>query len=89
MCSITMIKPMLAAAGPLPADSGRWAYEVKWDGFRAVVRASSAGMTVMSRNREIVAMRWGELAPLRCSPLRLLERRIDVGETLTESAARS
>src|SRR3954467_686849 len=29
---------MLARSGSLPTR-GRWAYEVKWDGFRAIVRA--------------------------------------------------
>src|SRR3954471_24856984 len=29
---------MLARPGPLPSR-GRWAYEVKWDGFRALIRA--------------------------------------------------
>src|SRR4051794_33469759 len=31
-------EPMLARTGGLPTR-GRWAYEVKWDGFRAIVRA--------------------------------------------------
>jgi ATP-dependent DNA ligase len=31
-------EPMLARSGSLPTR-GRWAYEVKWDGFRAIVRA--------------------------------------------------
>jgi ATP-dependent DNA ligase len=38
-CHMAMITPMLAAAGPLPPDSARWGYEVKWVGFRAFVRA--------------------------------------------------
>jgi len=29
---------MVARSGPLPSR-GRWAYEVKWDGFRALVRS--------------------------------------------------
>jgi ATP-dependent DNA ligase len=29
-------EPMLARSGRLPT-SGSWAYEVKWDGFRAIV----------------------------------------------------
>jgi ATP-dependent DNA ligase len=28
---------MLAKSGPIPTR-GSWAYEVKWDGFRALVR---------------------------------------------------
>ena len=31
------IRPMLAAAGSLPADDDGWAYEVSWDGVRAIV----------------------------------------------------
>ena len=27
---------MLARTGPLPPDDGRWAYEIKWDGVRAI-----------------------------------------------------
>jgi len=28
--------PMLSRPGPLPTGSG-WSFEVKWDGFRAIV----------------------------------------------------
>jgi ATP-dependent DNA ligase len=28
--------PMLATSGPMPPDDGRWACEVKWDGWRAL-----------------------------------------------------
>ena len=31
-------EPLLARSCSLPTR-GRWAYEVKWDGFRAIVRA--------------------------------------------------
>ena len=37
-----MITPMLAATGPLPADSAKRTYEVRWDGFRALVRVAPA-----------------------------------------------
>ena len=30
------ITPMLATSGALPADDGRWAFEIKWDGVRAI-----------------------------------------------------
>ena len=30
------LEPMLAATGPLPRDDGGWAYEIKWDGVRAI-----------------------------------------------------
>jgi bifunctional non-homologous end joining protein LigD len=59
-----VITPMLAATGPLPADSAKWAYEVKWDGFRALVRASPAGVTITSRNGHDMTSRYPELAGL-------------------------
>src|SRR3954466_14685603 len=40
-------EPMLARSGSLPTR-GRWAFEVKWDGFRAIVRAG-ADFRVRSR----------------------------------------
>jgi bifunctional non-homologous end joining protein LigD len=56
-----MITPMLAAAGPLPADSGKWAYEVKWDGFRALVEATPDLVTIRSRNGYDMTNRYPEL----------------------------
>jgi hypothetical protein len=56
-----MITPMLAASGPLPADSAKWAYEVKWDGFRALLQASPAGVTITSRNGYDMTSRYPEL----------------------------
>src|SRR5215210_856400 len=38
---------MLAKSGPIPSR-GSWAYEVKWDGFRAIV-ATDRGLRVLSR----------------------------------------
>jgi ATP-dependent DNA ligase len=46
---------MLARTGPLP-ELGNWAYEVKWDGFRAIV-STVDGLRVRSRRgreRELV-----------------------------------
>jgi ATP-dependent DNA ligase len=40
-------EPMLARSGSLPAGSG-WSYEVKWDGFRAIVSTDGA-LRVRSR----------------------------------------
>ena len=39
--------PMLARTGPLPAGPG-WSFEVKWDGFRALV-STEVGLHVRSR----------------------------------------
>jgi bifunctional non-homologous end joining protein LigD len=38
---------MLAHAGPLPTR-GNWGFEVKWDGFRAIV-STEGGLRVQSR----------------------------------------
>jgi hypothetical protein len=40
-------EPMLLRSGPLPTR-GDWAYEVKWDGFRALV-STEGGLRVRSR----------------------------------------
>jgi bifunctional non-homologous end joining protein LigD len=42
-----LTQPMLARSGPLPTR-GDWAYEVKWDGFRALV-STEGGLRVRSR----------------------------------------
>ena len=39
--------PMLARSGPLP-ELGNWAFEVKWDGFRALV-STAGGLGIRSR----------------------------------------
>ncbi len=39
--------PMLARSGPLP-ELGNWAFEVKWDGFRALV-STAEGLGIRSR----------------------------------------
>ena len=39
---------MLARSGPIPTR-GDWAFEVKWDGFRAIVSTETAPLRVRSR----------------------------------------
>jgi bifunctional non-homologous end joining protein LigD len=48
--------PMLARSGPIPTR-GEWVFEVKWDGFRAIV--STEGGSLRARSR-----RGWEMAPL-------------------------
>ena len=43
------IKPMLARSGTLPAGDG-WAYEIKWDGVRAIGYAEGGRLRLESRN---------------------------------------
>jgi ATP-dependent DNA ligase len=40
-------EPMLSRPGPLPSGSG-WFFELKWDGFRAIV-STEEGLRVRSR----------------------------------------
>ncbi|MFL5982735.1 MAG: hypothetical protein ACJ74R_13605 [Gaiellaceae bacterium] len=41
-------QPMLARSGPIPTR-GEWTFEVKWDGFRAIVSTEGAPLRVRSR----------------------------------------
>ena len=41
---------MLAQLGKLPPDDERWAYEVKWDGYRALAYADGGHVRLVSRN---------------------------------------
>ncbi|MGH8827758.1 MAG: DNA polymerase ligase N-terminal domain-containing protein, partial [Jiangellaceae bacterium] len=53
-----LIRPMLATPGELPAvaDDDRYAYEMKWDGVRAVTYVQHAEVRVMTRNdRDVTA----------------------------------
>jgi bifunctional non-homologous end joining protein LigD len=54
---------MLATSGPLPPDDGRWAYEPKWDGFRAVVHVNGRAL-VWSRRGTDLTDRFPEVAEL-------------------------
>lgn len=55
---------MLATAGPLPraAEAGDWAFEMKWDGMRAVVGAGPDGWQVTSRSGRDVTSSFPDLA---------------------------
>src|SRR3954470_1894607 len=56
--------PMLARAAPLPADDEGWAYEIKWDGVRAVCFSEPGRMRFVTRNGNDVTPRYPELARL-------------------------
>jgi bifunctional non-homologous end joining protein LigD len=58
-----LIPPMLAALGPLPVD-GRWAFEFKYDGVRAVTYVDRGAVRVLSRNDNDVTSSYPELAAL-------------------------
>ena len=58
------LKPMLAVAGTLPRDDEKWAYEVKWDGVRALVAVEGGRLTVTSRNGNDITSSYPELRGL-------------------------
>jgi bifunctional non-homologous end joining protein LigD len=63
----TSVKPMLAVAGALPADDRGWAYEIKWDGIRAIVFVEGGRIRVQSRNGRDITGQFPELHGLGAS----------------------
>jgi bifunctional non-homologous end joining protein LigD len=56
---------MLAKVGALPdGDDEGWAYEIKWDGIRALGYADDGDWCMQSRRLEDVTARYPELAPI-------------------------
>ncbi len=58
------IAPMLARLSKLPADQQRWAFEVKWDGVRALTRSEPGRLHVFSRNGNEITPAYPELRAL-------------------------
>ena len=58
------IEPMLARTGPLPPEDGRWAYEIKWDGVRAIGYGEGGRLRLASRNGRDITPRYPELREL-------------------------
>lgn len=52
---------MLATAGPVPSSAG-WAFEVKFDGVRAVAYAGAGGLRLFSRNDRDITTSYPEVA---------------------------
>ena len=57
------VPPMLARIGPLPVGED-WAYEIKWDGVRAIGYAEGGRLKLESRNGNNVTPRYPELRGL-------------------------
>ncbi len=58
------IEPMLARAGPLPRERRGWAYEIKWDGVRAIAYSKPGELRLESRNLNDVSAQYPELGRL-------------------------
>jgi bifunctional non-homologous end joining protein LigD len=61
-----LIHPMLATPGR-PADESGWAFEMKWDGVRAVVYVEGGRARAMSRNDRDVSVSYPELQSVASS----------------------
>jgi bifunctional non-homologous end joining protein LigD len=55
---------MLVSSGALRPDSEKYAFEVKWDGFRGLVRAAPGSVSITSRNGNDMTPRYPELQGL-------------------------
>ena len=62
----TRRSPMLASAGTLGelGESAEWAFEMKWDGFRAIVSVADGEVRAMSRNGVDITPSYPELQAL-------------------------
>ncbi|MGW6421422.1 ATP-dependent DNA ligase [Nocardia sp. NPDC055053] len=63
MSGLPRYAPMLAAVGELPVDDDRWAFEVKYDGLRAIAYVDET-LRLESRNGNDITVAWPELAGL-------------------------
>jgi bifunctional non-homologous end joining protein LigD len=57
----TGLRPMLATAGSLPSDDVGWAYEMKWDGLRALAFVASDAVRLVSRTGRDITHAYPEL----------------------------
>jgi bifunctional non-homologous end joining protein LigD len=56
--------PMLARPGDLPPDDRKWAYEVKWDGVRALLYWEPGNLRLESRNLNDITAQYPEVRAL-------------------------
>ncbi|MGI9020421.1 MAG: non-homologous end-joining DNA ligase [Solirubrobacterales bacterium] len=57
-------KPMMAVLSELPREDGGWAYELKWDGVRAIGYSDAGHLKLESRNGRDITSQYPELRPL-------------------------
>ncbi len=58
------LAPMLARTGSLPREQEGWAYEIKWDGIRAIAYSRPGELRLQTRNLNDVTERYPELGRL-------------------------
>ena len=55
---------MLLESGALPEDDARHLYEVKYDGWRAIIYADRGALRIVTRRGNEISARLPELAPM-------------------------
>ncbi len=58
------LRPMLATTAGLPPDDGAWAYEMKWDGLRALAGIDRGSLQLWSRTGRDITRGYPELQEL-------------------------
>ena len=58
------VVPMMAKLGKLPAKDDGWAYEIKWDGVRAIAYSEPGRLRLESRNLNDITAQYPEVRPL-------------------------
>jgi bifunctional non-homologous end joining protein LigD len=58
------VRPMLATPGALPAKSAGWAFEIKWDGVRAITFVEGGRIRMQSRNNKELTASFPEFREL-------------------------
>ena len=58
------LKPMAATLSTLPSDDENWAYEIKWDGIRAIAYCEVGRLRLQSRTLRDITATYPELRPL-------------------------
>jgi bifunctional non-homologous end joining protein LigD len=58
------IVPMMARTAKLPRDDDRWAFEIKWDGVRAICHSEPGRLRMHSRNLLDITPRYPEVGRL-------------------------
>ncbi|MPM40850.1 Multifunctional non-homologous end joining DNA repair protein LigD [bioreactor metagenome] len=63
--NMELVKPMLAKPSSLPQADHEYAYEIKWDGIRAILYAKQGRVLLSSRNLRDITSQYPELAQLK------------------------
>ena len=58
------VAPMLAKSGSLPADQSEWAFEIKWDGVRAIGFSAGGRLRLTSRSGRDITSQYPEVRGL-------------------------